>query len=112
VFAEAAISLGISVLAVLPLEGYERFFEGSALANYRRLLCQCEQIQLKWEGNPERAFFEAGKFIVDECNLLIAVWDGAQAEGLGGTGDVVAYALHKGQPVVHINPFTRTVSRN
>src|SRR4051794_35934333 len=63
VFSEAAISLGISVVAVVPLEGYERLFEGSSLANYRRLLGQSEVVQLTWRGNPERAFFEAGKYI-------------------------------------------------
>jgi hypothetical protein len=111
VFAQAAIRLGIPVVAVVPLEGYERFFEGVALANYRKLLDQCELIQLTWKGNPERAFFEAGKFIVDNSDWLFAVWDGAGAEGLGGTGDVVGYAQHKHRPVVHINPFAETVRR-
>jgi hypothetical protein len=111
VFAQAAIRLGIPVIAVVPLEGYERFFEGLALANYRKLLDQCELIQLARKGDPERAFFEAGKFIVDNCDWLFAVWDGAGAEGLGGTGDVVGYAQHKHRPVVHINPFAETVRR-
>jgi hypothetical protein len=111
VFAEVAIDLGLPVTAVLPLEGYDRFFNGQGLANYRRLLGQCEQMQLRWKGNPERAFFEAGKYIVDNCALLFAVWDGAGADGLGGTGDIVAYAQRKHRPVVHINPITELVSR-
>ena len=110
-FAEAAITLNIPVVAVVPLEGYERFFNEVDLSNYQRLLKQCQVVKLAWEGDPERAFFEAGKFIVDRCNLLFAVWDGASAEGLGGTGDVVGYAQQKHRPVVHINPCTKTVSR-
>jgi hypothetical protein len=31
--------------------------------------------QLQWRGDPEQAFFEAGKFIVDYCDLLFAVRD-------------------------------------
>jgi hypothetical protein len=34
VFAEAAINLEIPVVAVLPFEGYERYFRGSDLADY------------------------------------------------------------------------------
>jgi hypothetical protein len=111
IFAEAAMGLRIPVVAVVPLEGYERFFEGAALANYQRLLRKCEIIRLAWNGDPERAFFEAGKFIVDQCDLLFAVWDGAGAEGLGGTGDIVSYAQEKHKPIVHINPCTEIVRR-
>jgi len=111
VFAQVAITLGIPVVAVLPLEGYERFFNGPTLANYRRLLRRCEVMQLTWKGDPERAFFEAGKFIVDNCDMLFAVWDGARAEGLGGTGDVVSYANRKNRHVVDIDPFKKAVLR-
>jgi hypothetical protein len=111
VFAEVAISLGVPLVAIVPLEGYERFFEASALANYRKLLAHCEQVQLWWTGDPERAFFEAGKFITENCDLLFAVWDGEPAEGLGGTADVVTYAQQKRRPIVHINPCAESVSR-
>jgi hypothetical protein len=109
VFAEAALSLSIPVVAVVPLNGYERFFDGPALANYRRLLAHCELVQLGWEGDPERAFFEAGKFVADNCDLLFAVWDGESAEGLGGTGDVVKYAKERRCAIVCINPYTKSV---
>lgn len=108
-FATAAISLGIPVTAVIPLEGYERFFEGPAVAWYQQLLGQCEVMQLHWQGEPERAFFEAGKFVVDHCDMLFAVWDGRKAEGLGGTGDIVDYARQKKRTVIHIEPISKTV---
>jgi hypothetical protein len=111
VFAEVALDLGIPLLAVLPLDGYERFLKGAALGNYRRLLAQSERVQLLWKGEAERAFFEAGKYIVDESDVLFAVWDGAVAEGVGGTGDVVGYAQHRNRRVVHINPVIRHVER-
>jgi len=111
VFAEAALSLSIPVVAVIPLEGYESFFENDALKTYQRLRAACEQIQLGLNGVPDQAFLDAGRFIVDTCDLLFAVWDGERAEGLGGTGDVVAYAHSVGRAVVHINPLTEEVSR-
>lgn len=110
-FAKVALSLRIPVVAVVPLEGYDRFFEGDTLVAYRKILAQCTPLHLGWKGDPERAFFEAGKFIVNKCDLLFAVWDGEIAEGLGGTGDVVSYAQHKQRPIVHIDPCTETVHR-
>ena len=111
VFAEVALSLGIPVTAVVPFDGYERFFDGPALVNYRRLLEQSELVQLHWNGDSEEGFFEAGKYIVDACDLLFAVWDGQTAEGRGGTGDVVAYAQRRQRQVVHMNPCVETIAR-
>jgi hypothetical protein len=60
------------------------------------------------DGNPQqgdprnRAYMAAGEFVVNNCDLLIALWDGEPARGHGGTGDVVAYARRAGVPVVHI----------
>ena len=110
-FAKAAISLGIPVTAVIPLEGYERFFKGPDLGAYQQLLDQCATVQLNWQGDSEHAFFEAGKFIVDQCDVLFAVWDGEKAEGLGGTGDIVDYARLQGRPVTHIEPISKIVRR-
>jgi hypothetical protein len=36
--------------------------------------------------------------------VLIALWDGKKANGVGGTGDVVAYAKEQRKPILHINP--------
>ncbi|MGM4962092.1 hypothetical protein AB7714_01175 [Tardiphaga sp. 1201_B9_N1_1] len=111
IFAEVALELGIPVVCVIPMPNYERHFDGRALLDFRRLLGQSEPFQLNWNGDSERAFFEAGKFIVESCNVLIVVWDGRPTEGLGGTGDVVAYARQKNCRIVHINPIDRKISR-
>ena len=110
IFAEAALSIGLPVVAVIPLDGYEKFFDGGALANYKRLLANCEQRHLHWKGDAESAFFEAGKFVVEASDLLLAVWDGENADGVGGTGDVVGYARSMGRPILHINPITQSVA--
>ena len=44
-------------------------------------------------------------------DLIFAVWTGKPAKGKGGTADIVAYAIDKKIPVVHINPLERTVTR-
>lgn len=109
VFAQVALELGIPILAVIPLATYEQQFKGSDIEHYRQLLRKCEVMQLNSPGTTEQAFFEAGRKIVEMSDLMFAVWDGNQAEGLGGTGDIVKLAMQLAKPVLHINPIVQTV---
>lgn len=112
VFAEAAFAQSIKVQAVIPFGGYERCFDGSGLEAYRRLLACCDDmIVLERTGSDEEAFLAAGIRVADDSDLLIAVWDGEPAAGLGGTADVVAHALGGGREVVHLDPFSCSVRR-
>ncbi len=52
-----------------------------------------------------RASYEAaGQFIVDQCDVLIAVWDGTRkpSDGRGGTVEIVDYAVELGRPVIRV----------
>ena len=109
-FAAAALDLGIPVTAVLPMGGYERFLRGRDLARYQELLPRCDQLVLDGGGRPNEAFLAAGRYIVDHCDVLFAVWDGQPAGAMGGTGDIVAYARQMARPVVHLNPVERRVT--
>jgi hypothetical protein len=48
------------------------------------------------------AYWLAGLYMLDHCDLLIAVWDGLSARAPGGTGDVVAEARRRAIPQVWI----------
>jgi len=108
-FANVAISLGIPVIAVIPVERYERFFHGPDRAEYDRLLQKSEVKELGWRGDDQSGFFLAGKFIVEESDLLFAVWDGEKSKGFGGTADVVDYAKQLSKRVIHLNPILQSV---
>lgn len=105
-FAHIALSMGMRHVAVIPMLGYERFFSGDDLTEYRKLLAMSEVVQLPGAETNELSFFEAGKFVVEQCDVLFAVWDGRRAKGIGGTADVVAYARGQSKKVVHLNPIT------
>ncbi len=45
----------------------------------------------------------AGETVVQSCEIIIAVWDGHQAHGPGGTAEMVEYALSLNRPVIWIN---------
>lgn len=57
VFAKTAISLGIPVTAVIPVQRYERFFKGEDRAEYDRLLQKSQVKNLR--NPPVRAAFQA-----------------------------------------------------
>lgn len=40
-----------------------------------------------------------GRTVVGRCDLLLAVWDGQPAAGLGGTADVVSHVNDRGKAV-------------
>jgi hypothetical protein len=112
IFAAALKRLGIPYLVVIPCDRYEQTFtETQDLESYRSLLSTADEvIRLPFDEPSEVAFFEAGKKVVDLSSIVIAVWDGAPARGLGGTADVVRYARSIGRRVLQINPITKHFS--
>ena len=40
--------------------------------------------------------------------MLIAIWNGDDSKGLGGTGDIVQYAKFKNKKIIHLNPINQT----
>src|SRR2546425_6011719 len=40
-----------------------------------------------------QAYRQVGQYVVDHCDVLIAVWDGQPSRGRGGTAEIVQYAL-------------------
>jgi hypothetical protein len=101
-FADLALRCGIPLTAVIPgMPDYEQRLDGEeARTSYHRLLKACaSRAQMPFEPSDEDAYLAAGRWIVDHCDLLVAVWDGRPARGRGGTGDIVAYARRSGVPV-------------
>jgi len=104
-FARLVLDVGGSLHIIVPSSNYERTFADKDLKDYRELKHSAERVDVLPFSDPnERAFFEAGKRVVDECDELIAVWDGLPAKGLGGTADVVRYAHSRGRVVVVVWP--------
>ncbi|MDR2863889.1 MAG: hypothetical protein LBV54_08500, partial [Puniceicoccales bacterium] len=55
--------------------------------------------------NRTQAFVSCTLRTVDECDVLLAIWDGTPGRP-GGTGDAVSYAKEQGKPVVWIHSQT------
>ncbi len=101
------------LIAVLPLdaEEYMRDFSGpGSIAEFKDLLARAGKMILMETGRHdprlqdvrEQAYEDAGRYVADHCDLLIAVWDGKPARGRGGTAEIVAYARQQGRPLAII----------
>ncbi|WP_329115032.1 hypothetical protein [Streptomyces sp. NBC_01465] len=105
-FADIALECGAELIAVIPSDDYELGFDSrDELDGYHRLKSRASQeIWLNHPHATDEAYYAAGAYIADNCDRLLAVWDGLPARGLGGTGDIVNYALDVGKPVTVIWP--------
>ena len=105
-FARSVLDTGGKLHAVIPCSGYESAFtDAGARATFHQLLAASSEIEtLPHERPSEQAFLEAGHRVVEIADLMIAVWDGKKAQGLGGTADVVRYARDRSRETVIIWP--------
>lgn len=110
IFADAVLDAGGKLIAVLPMEDYASQFEDEPLKEYERLLTKAQIVELRSKKSDEGAFLDAGKWIARDVDRIVAVWDGEDAIGRGGTADIVAYAIALGRQVHHIDPIKRTTT--
>lgn len=111
IFAELVLARGGELRVVLPFATYEETFTAEAdLESYRSLLRRAAAVEVLTEQTDrELSYWAAGRRVVDLAGRVLAVWNGQPAVGLGGTGDVVAYALSSGKPVLHFNPISHEI---
>jgi len=99
-FADVLLNCGGILHAVIPCWGYASTFDEPGRQNYLRLVAAARSVTTLAYAKPsEQAFDAAGQYIVEHCDLLIAVWDGQPARGPGGTADAVEYARKVGREV-------------
>jgi hypothetical protein len=109
-FAELVLKHNGSIEAVLPFPRYERKLQAQDSEEHRRLLDRASRVTtLPEQSTDEESYLAAGKNVVDLAELVIAVWDGRPAKGLGGTADIVEYARQRKKALVHLDPVRRLV---
>lgn len=114
IFVHTALGMGLGWEALLPLPPAEfsRDFPAEEWREVKALLTRAEHTQVVAEpGSREEAYLTGGFEIVNNCDVLLALWDGKSARGKGGTADVVGYARAMERPLIIINPDSRVVRR-
>lgn len=107
----------LDVVLPLTVDDYlEDFATLESAAEFTQLLDQCprpvvlRRTRIRDEvRDPEdqqarrgTAYERAGRYVVDHCDLLIALWDGAPSRGTGGTAEIVQYAKEQQRPVLRV----------
>lgn len=110
IVAEEAEALGWPLESALPFPPteYEKdFATAESRSQFRRLLASAEEIEelggsRETRESRDAAYAAVGRRVLDSCDALVAVWDGAAARGEGGTAEMVGEARQAGLPVVWI----------
>jgi len=80
----------------------ERFLE---LCNKASLMVTAPEVRPEDEDDPEkrsRQYEWASRYVVERCDVLLALWDGKGPRGTGGTAETLRYALEHRVPVLCI----------
>jgi hypothetical protein len=106
VFADAVLELGGALEVVVPASDY---FTGISDPVTRKrcdayLNAAVSTVTLPYEKSGSPAYLTASRYLIDHCDLLLAVWDGSLATGSGGTADAVAYARERARSFVVVWP--------
>jgi hypothetical protein len=113
-FADAAVALGIRLEIVRPFDDYASdFTTREARERYERLRAAARaETRLAYPHRSTEAYLAGMRWIVDNSDVLVAIWDGRAAPGAGGTADAVDRANRAGRPWIHVNVVNGLVSRH
>ena len=104
-FARAVLDAGGSLVAIVPARRYRTALPAAHRPVFDALLARAKQvIALDREDSTGTAYMDAGLRMLNEIDLLVAVWDGQAARGLGGTAQLVDAAKRLPLPVTVIWP--------
>jgi hypothetical protein len=103
--AHVALARGFALKAILPLsaEAYEKdFADDASRQEFAALLAAGTQITVQL-GTLGARYEAAGIRLLEESNLLIAVWDGGPSGGPGGTTAMIERAAQTGVPTILVD---------
>ena len=101
--AEVALELGINIIVPLPMEvnDYIKDFKDESLIKFNSLLSKAERsfvvpyVEETNKVDRDYKYRQAGIYIAEHCNCLLALWDGSSPKEDGcGTAEVVDMVLN------------------
>lgn len=106
VFADVVLALGGALHVVAPARDYfSAITDPGSRQRCERFLRQAvSTVVLGFDSAGPEAYRAANEYLVDRCDLLVAVWDGSPETGAGGTADAVAHARRRGRTILRAWP--------
>lgn len=108
-FAECCVDIGIYLIAALPCLNQEAPWKNhpETIALYKDLLGKAQEtIYVSDKPYSDGCMLNRNKWMVNRCDMLVAVWDGKNG---GGTSYTVKKAKEADKPVIVIDPWGRRV---
>lgn len=113
--AQAALDVGLQLVAVVPFAGQEVVWPPAARRRYRALLARAAQVVVVADLSRARdrrlaatvALETRNRYVVENSGLLLACWDGKRT---GGTWQTVAMARRLRRPVIVADPVRRGIA--
>jgi uncharacterized phage-like protein YoqJ len=100
--ANIAINLEIPVLAAVPFKGQESAWPESSQKIFNKLIARASEVVIVSEGGYSAHKMQIrNEWMVDNCNTLIAVYNGDKS---GGTFNCVTYAKSTNKDIIIIDP--------
>lgn len=101
--AQVGLSLGCDLVCPLPFKEYRNDFCADDLKTYDFLLEQAkESFIVSDDADKDAAYLAVGKYIVEHCDVMLAIWDGRPQTSICGTAAVIDYANCLGKKVTII----------
>jgi uncharacterized phage-like protein YoqJ len=107
-WAETALNLRVPLHAYVPFLGQDSRWRASDREFYRDLLERATEVIIVCPEYGPGAFELRNRAMVDNCDLLVAAWNGKRS---GGTFNAVRYAEKIGRRIVHVDPTRRLTTR-
>ncbi|MBI5679907.1 MAG: SLATT domain-containing protein [Methanobacterium sp.] len=93
-----------AILPLSPNEYHQDFAGDESKTQFNNLLNLANVVnEIDQSESREDAYYKAGTYTVDNCDVLIAIWDGKPPAGLGGTAQIIEYAKKNGKRIFWIN---------
>jgi len=114
--ADAGLAAGFTLEAVLPFHRKDYvgdFKSEESQSAYERLLQRSSAV-FELDGDltdRPRGYETAGLIMLANVDILITIWDGKPAAGVGGTAQIISRAISDGVPIVWIEPGNSSTIR-
>jgi len=83
-------------------ERYMQDFDTESKKEFLEYLKVAKSV-IEVENNQGCNYKSVGVYVVDNSDILLALWDGTFNAKSGGTGDIIIYAREQGKKVLHLS---------
>ena len=107
-WANSALYADVPLHAYIPFPEQDASWRHDDRSFYRELLAKAARIVTVCPEYAPEAFELRNRLMVDDCELLIAAWNGKRS---GGTFNALRYAERVGRDLIFVDPVRRVTTR-